>query len=166
MEAVAAAASVAGIITLVFQSIDGLNRFKELVSDASSASKIISRLLDDINSLILVLENVRHILERYDAQKKEKNFASLDVKVSDCSKDIQIWLSTARILCPSAEHGGKAWLKKIRLAVNKDVVQTIRDEIGRHRQIINLSLSVLGRYDVFFSLRAGFLKTLTVTTEV
>ena len=145
MEAVAAAAGIAGIVTLVFQCIDGLNRFKELFSDASSASGIISRLLDDINSLISVLENVREILEKYDAQKKEKNFASLDIKVSDCSKDIQIWLSTARLLRPSAEHGGKAWLMKFRLAVNKDAIQTIRDEIGRHRQIINLSLSVLGR---------------------
>lgn len=145
MEAVAAAASIAGIITLVFQSIDGLQKFKELFSDASSASRTISRLLDDINSLIQVLEEVREIVEQFEAQKKEKNFASLDIKLADCSRDIQIWLSTARILRPSAEHGGRAWLKKFRLAVNKDAIQTIRDEISRHRQIICLSLSVLGR---------------------
>ena len=145
MEAVAAAASIAGIITLVFQSIDGLQKFKELFSDASSASKAISRLLNDINSLIQILENVKDILEQFEAQKKEKNFAFLDIKIADCSKDVQVWLSTARILRPSAEHGGKAWLRKFRLAVNKDAIQTIRDEIGRHRQIICLSLSVLGR---------------------
>ena len=145
MEAVAAAASIAGIITLVFQSIDGLHKFKELFSDAASASKTVNRLLSDINLLIQELENVRDILEQMEAQKKERNFASLDIKLADCSKDIQIWLSTARILRPSVGHGGKAWLKKFRLAVNKDAVQTIRVEINRHRQIICLSLSVLGR---------------------
>ena len=145
MEAVAAAASVAGIITLVFQSIDGLAKFRELFADVSSASKTISGLLSDINSLIQVLEEVRDVLEQVEAQKTNQNFASLDVKLADCSKDIHVWLSTAKILRPPSEQGGKAWLQKFRLAVNKKAVQTIRHEIGRHRQIITLSLSVLGR---------------------
>lgn len=146
MEAVAAAASIAGIITLVFQSIDGLFKFKELFSDTSAASKTVSRLLNDINSLIQVLENVKDVLEQFHMQKKDKNFASLDVKLMDCSKDVQFWLATARILRPSSEQGGRAWLKKFRLAANKDAIRTIRDDIGRHRQIICLSLAVLGRY--------------------
>ena len=146
MEVVAAAASVAGIITLVFQSIDGLTRFKELFADASSASRTINRLLGDINSLIQTLENVRDVLEQFEAQKKEKNFASLDIKLADCSRDVHVWIATAKILRPSAEHGGKAWLKKFRLAVNSNGIQTIRDEIGRHRQALCLSLTVLGRY--------------------
>ena len=146
MEAVAAAASIAGIITLVFQSIDGLVKFKELFDDAASASKIISRLLDDINGLIQLLEDVQNVAEQFEAKKGEQqNFASLDLKLADCSKDIHVWLSTARILRPSAEHGGRAWWKKIRLAVNKDAIQTIRNEIDRHRQLISLSLSVFGR---------------------
>ena len=145
MEAVAAAASIAGIITLVFQSIDGLAKFKELFSDVSSASKTISGLLVDINSLIHVLEDVRNVLEQFEAQKANKNYASLDIKLADCSKDIQVWISTAKILRPPSEQGGKAWLKKFRLAVNKNAVQTIRHDISRHRQIISLSLSVLGR---------------------
>ena len=146
MEAVAAAASIAGIITLVFQSIDGLVKFKELFDDAASASKTIGRLLDDINGLIQLLEDVQNVAEKFEAKKGEQqNFASLDLKLADCSKDVHVWLSTARILRPSAEHGGKAWWKKIRLAVNKDAIQTIRNEIGRHRQLISLSLSVFGR---------------------
>lgn len=146
MEAVAAAASIAGIITLVFQSIDGLVKFKELFDDASSASKIIARLLDDINGLIQLLEDVQNVAEQFEAKKGEQqNFASLDLKLADCSKDVHIWLSTARILRPSAEQGGRAWWKKIRLAVNKDAIQTIRNEISRHRQLISLSLQVFGR---------------------
>ena len=145
MEAVAAAASIAGIITLVFQSIDGLVKFKELFADASAASKTVDALNSDINSLIQTLEDAWHILEKIEAQKATINFASLDIKLADCSQDISIWLSTAKLLRPTGEHGGKAWLKKFRLAVNKNAVQGVRNEISRHRQIISLSLSVLGR---------------------
>ncbi len=139
MEAVAAAASIAGIITLVFQSIDGLFKFKELFSDTSAASKTVSRLLNDINSLIQVLENVKDVLEQFHMQKKDKNFASLDVKLMDCSKDVQFWLATARILRPSSEQGGRAWLKKFRLAANKDAVSLAS---GSPWQVLGLYFSI------------------------
>ena len=145
MEAVAAAASVAGIITLVFQSIDGLIKFKELFADVSTASKTMTRLLNEISLLIQTLQDVRDILEQFDAQKREKNLASLDIKLADCSKDVHIWLATARILRPAGEHGAKAWLKKFRLAANRNAIHAIREEIWRHKQALCLSLTVLGR---------------------
>ncbi|KAF6223268.1 hypothetical protein HO133_000110 [Letharia lupina] len=145
MEAVAAAASIAGIITVVGQSIDGLIKFSEFFSDISSASKTISRLLNDINSLIQVLENIGDVLERAQARRRGQNFASLDIKLEDCAKDVQIWLATARLLRPGSDSGGKAWLRKFRLAVNNTAIQTIREEIGRHRQTLCLSLAVFGR---------------------
>lgn len=145
MEAVAAAASVAGLATLLFQSIDGLIKFKELFAEASAASKTINGLNADVNSLIQTLEDVRGVLDKMGAQEDEFNFASLDLKLTDCSRDIAVWLSTAKLLRPTGEHGGKAWLKKFRFAVNKNAVESMRHEISRHRKIINLSLSVLGR---------------------
>ena len=146
MEAVAAAASIAGIITVVGQSIDGLIRFSDFFSDVSSASKTISRLLNDINSLIRVLEDIRDVLEQARARQRDQNLASLDIKLEDCAKDVQIWLATARLLRPGSDSGGKAWLKKFRLAVNSTAIQTIREEIGRHKQTLCLSLEVFGRY--------------------
>ena len=146
MEAVAAAASIAGIITVVGQSIDGLIKFSEFFSDVSSASKTISRLLDEINSLIQVLSNIGDVLEQAEARRPDQNFASLDLKLEDCAKDVQIWLATARLLRPASDSGGKAWLKKFRLAVNNTGIQTIREEIGRHKQTLTLSLAVFGRY--------------------
>ena len=146
MEAVAAVASIAGIITVVGQSIDGLIRFSDFFSDLSSASKTINRLLDDINSLIQVLRDIGDVLEQAEARRRDQNFASLDVKVEDCAKDVQIWLATARVLRPASNSGGKAWLKKFRLAVNNTAIQTIREEIGTHRQTLCLSLAVFGRY--------------------
>ena len=145
MEVVAAAASIAGIITVVAQSIDGLEKFKEFFDDVSSASKTIIRLLADINSLIQVLENVGDVFERAEARKNGQNFASLDVKLEDCSRDVHVWLATARILRPASESGGRAWLQKFRLATNKNAIRNIREEIGRHKQALCLSLAVLGR---------------------
>ena len=146
MEAIAAAASIAGIITVVGQSIDGLIRFSDFFSDVSSASKTITRLLNDINSLIRVLEDIRDVLEQARARQRDQNLASLDIKLEDCAKDVQVWLATARLLRPGSDSGGKAWLRKFRLAVNSTAIQTIREEIGRHKQTLCLSLAVFGRY--------------------
>ena len=155
MEAVAAVASIAGIITVVGQSIDGLIKFSDFFSDLASASKTISRLLSDINSLIQVLEDIGDVLERAKVRRKDKNLANLDVKLEDCAKDVQIWLATARLLRPSSDSGGKAWLRKFRLAVNTTAVQTIRDEIARHKQTLCLSLAVFGRYKESHRLVSG-----------
>ena len=149
MEAVAAAASIAGIIAVVGQSIDGLVKFSDFFSDISSASKTISRLLNDINSLIQVLEDIGDVLERARARRNYQNFASLDIKLEDCAKDVQIWLATARLLRPASDSGGKAWLRKFRLAVNNTAIRTIREEIARHKQTLCLSIEVFGRYMIF-----------------
>ena len=147
MEAVAAAASIAGIITVVGQSIDGLIKFSDFFSDLSSAPKTITRLLNDINSLIQVLEDIRNVFEQAQARRSGRNLAQLDIKLEDCAKDVQVWLATARLLRPGgSDTGGKAWLRKFRLAVNNTAIQTIRDEIGRHKQTLCLSLAVFGRY--------------------
>lgn len=145
MEAVAAVASIAGIITVVAQSIDGLIKFSDFLTDLSAASKTINRLLSDIESLIQVLRNIGDVLEQAEARRPDQNFASLDVKLEDCAKDVHIWLATARVLDPASNGGGKAWLKKVRLAVNNTAIKTIREEIGRHKQTLCLSLAVFGR---------------------
>ena len=153
MEVVATAASIAGIITVVGQSIDGLIKFSDFFSDLASASKTISRLLGDINSLIRVLEDIGRVLEQAKARGKNQNFASLDIKLEDCAKDVQIWLATARLLRPASSGGGKAWLQKFRLAVNNTAIQSIREEIAKHKQTLCLSLAVFGRYIRHLSFR-------------
>lgn len=159
MEAVAAAASIAGIITVVGQSIDGLIKFSDFFSDISSAPKTISRLLSDINSLIRTLEEIGNVLEQAQARRRGRNLASLDIKLEDCARDVQLWLATARLLRPGgSDSGGKAWLRKFRLAVNNTAIQTIREEIGRHKQTLCLSLEVFGRYmkDFVFHFEGAF----------
>lgn len=149
MEAIAAAASIAGIITVAAQAIDGLQTLHNFFTDISSASKTVSRLLSDINSLIAVLHNIDNVLHQVERQREDQNFAQLDIKVDDCTKDVKIWLETAKDLRPAGDKGGRAWVRRARLAAKGEVVGRIREEIGRHKQALCLSLAVFGRSVVF-----------------
>ena len=156
MEAVAAAASIAGIITLAAQAIEGLQTLHSFFTDISTASKIVSRLLSDINSLITVLHNIDGVLHQVERQRKNQNFAQLDIKVEDCFKDVKGWLEIAKELRSGGERGGRAWVRRARLAVKSEVVGRIREEIGRHRQALCLSLAVFGRLVMFSLLIVSF----------
>ena len=149
MEAIAAAASIAGIITLAAQAIGGLQTLHSFFADISTASKTVSGLLSDINSLITVLHNIDGVLHQVERQRKNQNFAQLDIKVEDCSRDVRSWLETAKELRPGGEKGGRAWVRRARLAVKGEIVGRIREEIGRHKQALCLSLAVFGRLVVF-----------------
>lgn len=149
MEAIAAAASIAGIITLAAQAIDGLQKLHSFFADISTASKTVSRLLSDINSLITVLHDIDGVLHQVERQRENQNFAQLDIKVDDCSKDVKSWLEIAKDLRSGGEKGGRAWVRRARLAVKAEVVSRIREEIGRHRQALCLSLAVFGRLVIF-----------------
>ena len=150
MEAIAAAASIAGIITLAAQAIEGLQTLHSFFAEISTVSKTVSRLLSDINSLITVLHNIDGVLHQVERQRKNQNFAQLDIKVEDCSKDVKLWLETAKELRLGGEKGGRAWVRRAKLAVKGEIVGRIREEIGRHRQALCLSLAVFGRLVVFF----------------
>jgi len=149
MEAVAAAASIAGIITLAAQAIDGLQKLHSFFIDISTTSKTISRSLSDINSLISILHNIDNVLNQAETQRQNQNFASLDIKVDDCTRDVKGWLEIAKALRPGGEKGGRTLLRRARLAGKVEVVARIREEIGRHRQALCLSLAVFGRLVIF-----------------
>lgn len=145
MEGVAAAASIAGIITLAAQAIDGLQRLHSFFIDISTASKTISRLLSDINSLISILHNIDNVLNQAETQRQNQNFASLDIKVDDCTRDVKAWLEMAKTLRSGGEKGARTWVRRARLVGKVEAVTRIREEIGRHRQALCLSLAVFGR---------------------
>lgn len=157
MEAVAAAASIAGIITLAAQAIDGLQTLHSFFTEISTASKTINRLLSDINSLITILHNIDDVLHQVERQRKNQNFAQLDIKVEDCSKDVKVWLETAKALRPGSERGGRSWVRRARLAAKGEVLGRIKEEIGRHRQALCLSLAVFGRLVHFSHIHRWFI---------
>lgn len=147
MEGVAAAASVTAILALAGQSIDGIKKLRDFFSDIGSASKTVDIFLHDINGLLEILQHVADLLAKIPEGHTGSNVASLHIELEDCSNDVFGWLEIARGLRPGSDKGGKMWFKSFWLAVNKNSVQDIRKEMGRHRRAIGLGLSVIGRYN-------------------
>ncbi len=63
MKAVAAAASIAGILTLAAQSISGVQRLRQFSSNVASASKTAQRFVYDLDLLLQVLQDVKILLD-------------------------------------------------------------------------------------------------------
>lgn len=146
MEVVGAAASVAGILTLVSQSIKGLLvKLKGFYAKLATASRTVDQFLQEFNSLLEALNGVEQILSRWPNGSADVHIASLHVQVEACSKDIFDWLRTARNMRPPTNKGGKAWFKRFWVAASNNEVKDIRFEISQHRHALNTSLALIGR---------------------
>ena len=145
MEAVAATASVTGILAFVGHSIDGIVKLKEFYASLSSISKTVERFLHDINALLHTLQGVQSLLGRLPEDKTDVNLIALDIQVEACSNDLNRWLGTAKIARSASNKGGRTWFRKFWMTVNKHEVKDIRSEIGKHRQALEVSLTLIGR---------------------
>ncbi|KAF2235147.1 hypothetical protein EV356DRAFT_566570 [Viridothelium virens] len=104
MEAIAAAASVAGLLSLVAQCA------------------------------------IAHETTEADGSL---DIASLQIQLEDCLGDISSWIKTARDIRPSSSPGANSWFRRFWVAVNKESVSNIRQEISRRRIEISTSLLIL-----------------------
>ncbi|MCJ1251955.1 hypothetical protein MMC30_009193 [Trapelia coarctata] len=149
MDVVAVAASIAGVLSLAGQSINGIVQLRGFFSDVASASRTIERFLRDINSLLRVLHDVERLFSQLSASEFDgtprTNSASLQVELEDCQRDIFEWLKLARDLRPASNRGRKSWFKRFWIGVNQASVNDIRVELERHRHSIQLNLAVIGR---------------------
>jgi hypothetical protein len=145
MEIVAAAASVAGILSLVAQSIDGASRLRDLFSNIPRASSTVGRFLHDIESLLQALQSAKDLLEGLPTGFCGSQVTSLKIELQYCTEDVYRLLDIASSLRPVSEVGTKAWLQRFWVAINKNLLVDAREELERHKQAINLSLAVLGR---------------------
>ena len=147
MEAVATASSLAGLISVAGQGIDGIIKLRNLYLEVASASKTIAFFLHDINSLLRVLYDVEKLLCMISASDQpdglDLDAASLQTQLELCNQDVFKWLKKARDLRPASSYVG--WQKKIWVGINQGPIKNIREEISRHKQTIELSLSILGR---------------------
>jgi len=147
MEVVAGVASVAGILSLLGQSLNGTRKLRDFFVDVSSASTSITNLLEDINSLLQAIESIKDLIEKSCSKFKDSTVELLRVRLEEYTKDICRWFKTAKALHLPSGNRTKIWLKKLWIAVNIKSVNEIRIELERHRQTITLSLSILGRYN-------------------
>ena len=149
MDVLSAASSIAGILSIAGQSIDGVIKLKQLFSDIAAASKTIESFLRDLNSLLQVLNDVEALLSQLDARRCngeiEISTASLQIELEDCFKDVVTWLRVAGDLRPPSDLGARVWLKKVWIAFNQNSVKGIRDDIGRHKQALQINLALMGR---------------------
>ena len=150
MEVVAAVSSIAGIVGLVGQSIDGVIKLRNFFVDVSSASKTVELLLQDLSYLLRVLYDVEKLLCMFSASddpgESDSSVATLQVQLKDCCNDTFKWLRTAGDLRPDPDSKMRMkWSKRLWVGVNQKSVKSIRDEIGTHKQTIGVSLSILGR---------------------
>ena len=151
MDVVSIASSIAGILSIAGQSIDGIVKLKQLFSNISIASKTIDTFLRDINSLLYVLNDVETLLSQLDTRTCSGaigvSTASLQIELEDCLKDVFIWLRVADGLRPPSDLGARVWFKKVWVAINQNSVKGIREGIGRHKQALQVNLALMGRSD-------------------
>jgi UDP-N-acetylglucosamine enolpyruvyl transferase len=150
MEGLAAASSVAGVLSLAGQTIDGVLKLQSFFKEVSSASRTMERFLYDINLLIKTIEDVRSLLssisETLNTAGTDLKIVALEIQLQDCSKDIYQWLRIWSDHHPGFSTGTKASFKKFWIAANKTGMLGISQDIKGHRQSLVASLSVLGRY--------------------
>ncbi len=145
MEIVAAASSVAGILCLVGQSIDGASKLRDFFSSISQASSTVSRFLHDIDSLLQALRSANEIVRELPTDFSASRVTSLRIELQYCTKDVYHLLDVAKSIRPVSDVGAKGWFQRFWVAVNKSLLVDVREELERHKQAINLSLAVLGR---------------------
>lgn len=149
MEAVAAVASVAGIICLVGQTLDHIIKLRGFYQECSEASGSVSRFLKALNGLIQIHEDVRDLMRKLEntagAGANDNILASLQIQIHDCGKDVGLWLEKASACQPMAGSGTRATFRKFQVALEKRKIVDINQEIANHRDNISIKLSVIGR---------------------
>jgi hypothetical protein len=148
MEALGAASSVAGILSLVGQSIDGIIKLRGFVKDVKNASKTLDNFLRDVDSFQGSLSQIQQLLVQLPKEQSivtaQLDLQSLNWQLKTCRDDIKEWLHLANSLDLGSSGRIETFFKKLRVAVNKDGFSEFHRQIGRHQRGLNISLSVLG----------------------
>lgn len=156
MEAVAAAASVAGIVALSGECLTAILKIRNFYSDITWASKDIDAFVKRIDSLSKVLEGVKEICASIESTEPSSqptfNIAGLQFQVEDCAKDLNRWLEIGQKLHPTKwpegpERGTLATFRKFRAAADKRSVKGMQEQLASSERAINSCLAVIGRSD-------------------
>lgn len=146
MEVLAATASVAGILTLVGQTLQGIVTLRNFFQDCSSASKTIARFWRELNLLERTVREVELIAAKLENSYTTGLLVSLAIQLEDCSRDVGYWLQAAQKSHPRNVSGSKATFKIVLFALKKENLKDYYLEIAKHKSNINISLSAIGRY--------------------
>jgi hypothetical protein len=149
MEAVAAIASIAGILSLAGQAVNGIIILRGFFQSCSSESHSIEKFLKRLNELIQILEHARDLMTKLKTAPSkivpESILASLQFQLDDCNKDVYSWLAMAKASLPASNTGTKVAFKKFLVALERQRITDIYMEISVHKDNIMTKLSVIGR---------------------
>ncbi|KAB5584754.1 hypothetical protein GE09DRAFT_1227 [Coniochaeta sp. 2T2.1] len=151
MEAVGAAASIAGLLGLVGQSIDGLVKLRRFFVFARDAPAKLKELIDDIAALRETLDQTQKVLKGlqddylYPTHLHKELLDELIASITLCERDVSAWDKNARDSNNGTWKGVKAFFRKAKLAADKDWFDELKEKIAGHQRRVTLSLSVLGR---------------------
>ena len=145
MEAVAAVASIAGILSLIGESHNGTVKLRGFFSDMKSASATISEFLRDIDSLLQAIYSIRELIEKLPPDIMSTPVTSLQRQLLEYIGDVPRWLKTVRKYGPASGLGFDSWVKKAWVAFDINYFKEIRTELYRHKQDFVLRFSILGR---------------------
>ena len=158
MEVVGAISSVAGIATLVGQSLSGLSSLYNFFQACREASKTADQFLRAVTSLASTIKEVESLIgsiKRIELSETEGVLASLAIHVEDCAKDVERWVGEARACqmglgegtkaCQTGGGRAKAWFKMFLVVVKKQSIKDVFQAMAAHKESISLSLSTTGR---------------------
>ena len=151
MDAVSAAASVAGLLGLVGQCLDGILKLREFFESAKRAPKTIKALMEELAALDSILEQVRTLLRSLQDRHGDLVPApsilldELCGHIRACERDAGEWARVAQDLDPGSWKGLKAFFRKAKVAAGQNLFSEFQNKIGDHQRKIPLGLSVLGR---------------------
>lgn len=150
MEAVAAISSIAGILSLAGQALNGIVILRGFFKDCASASVSIRRFMKKLNDLVQCLEAVRELMVKLEESSStavtDNILASLQIQIDDCNRDIYRWLDEAKgLMIPSSSTGTKAISKKFVAALEEQKAKDIYSEISVHKENINTNFTLIGR---------------------
>ncbi len=151
MEAVGAAASVAGILGLVGQCLDGILKLRAFFESTKRAPKTIKGLMEELAALDSILEQVRTLVKGIQDRQRDLGPApstlldELRDHVRSCEQDACEWARVAKDLDPGSWTGLKAFFRKAKVAAGQNLFSEFRNKIADHQRKISVGLSVLGR---------------------
>jgi hypothetical protein len=170
MEAVAAAASVAGILSLTVQGIQAIHTLRGFYNHCTDEAA--KDFLHDLSVSARILTDVKYLCEKNKHTEShlgnDIRLATLQVQIEDCTADLQTWvLAATRIDQRTNRLNQNKFFKMVNskdgtptrqlvtlinavyktsmMVVTKQIRYAVRERFQNHQKNVQIALTILGR---------------------
>lgn len=148
MDVLSAVSSIAGLIALTGQILDGIVKLQGIFSSFKDAPRTISRFLSAPKSLLSTVQDLKDIVHKLESASTliaKSILQSLQVQSEDCSHDVCQWAKVAAN-ATSTKGSIDTVYKRFLIVLKKESFDGIFKEIASHKDNISIKLSVIGRH--------------------